>query len=290
MTDRLKAVKAVNVRSIADRAAVGVARRVGGTGRRLVPSGRRGGGGPRGAMDTVTLSDRARVGRADMEEARLFTDRQLEILGIVHPRSTDRALVDAMRQLRTRLYALRPDANFSVLVSSVVPEGGGSFTALNLAAAVAFDRAETSLLVDANLHDPVLHKLLKLIGRERSYGLLDYLEHPELDVEHIVGPSGIPRMRVVPIGRNDGISAEHFTSARCERLMEDIKSRYDNRCVVVDGPAMTASAEARVLSGVCDLTVLVIPYGGVAPGALDAIVDDIDGRRLAGVVINDQPP
>ena len=286
MTDRSKIA---NVRSIADQTADKSARRTRKAGRNLVPVGRRSGAGSRGALDAVGVADRARAELANMEEARLFTDRQLEILGIVHPRSTNRALVDAMRQLRTRLYALRPDGNFSVLVSSVVPDGGGSFTALNLAATIAFDQAKTSLLVDANLHDPVLHKLLKLVGREQSHGLLEYLEHPELGVEHIVSPSGIPRMRVIPIGRNDEISAEHFTSARYKQLMTDIQGRYDNRYVVVDGPAMTTSADARILSDICDFTVLVVPYGGVTPGTLDAIVDDIDERRLAGVVINDQP-
>ena len=288
MTDRSRIA---NVRSIADQAAGKSARRTRKGGGQLVPVGRRRGGGAdsRGELDAVAVADRARAELANMEEARLFTDRQLDILGIVHPRSGDRALVDAMRQLRTRLYALRPEGNFSVLVSSVVPDGGGSFTALNLAATIAFDQAKTSLLVDANLHDPMLHKLLKLVGRERAHGLLEYLEHPELGVEHIVSPSGIPRMRVIPIGRNDEISAEHFTSARYRRLMQDIQQRYDNRYVVVDGPAMTTSADARILSDICDFTVLVVPYGGVTPGTLDAIVDDIDERRLAGVVINDQP-
>ena len=294
MTDRSEIA---NARPIADRAVGEGARRVARPGRQSVPAGGRGGGGgggggggPRGAPDAVTVSDRARAELANMEEARIFTDRELEILGIVHPRSADRALVDAMRRLRTRLYALRPETNFSVLVSSVVPEGGGSFTALNLAATIAFDQARASLLVDANVHRPVLDRLLKLIGRERSPGLFEYLEHPELGVEHIVGPSGIPRMRVIPIGRHDAIRAEHLASARCERLMTHVKSRYDNRYVIVDGPAMTASVEARILSGICDFTVLVVPYGGVAPGTLGAIVGGLDGRRLAGIVINDQPP
>ena len=287
MTDRSKIA---NVRSIADQAAGKSARRTRKAAGQLVPVGRRSGGsGARRELDAVAVADRARAELANMEEARLFTDRQLEILGIVHPRSANRGLVDAMRQLRTRLYALRPEGNFSVLVSSVVPDGGGSFTALNLAATIAFDQAKTSLLVDANLHDPMLHKLLKLVGRDNSHGLLEYLEHPELGVEHIVSPSGIPRMRVIPIGRNDEISAEHFTSARYRQLMHDIKERYDNRYVVVDGPAMSTSADARILSDICDFTVLVVPYGGVTPGTLDAIVDDIDERRLAGVVINDQP-
>jgi len=261
------------------------------TGRAMVPVNRnmQGRTNLSAAADSVTLADKARADLANMEEAKLFSDRQLDLLGIVHPRSKNRALVDAMRQLRTKLYSLNEQGNFSVLVSSVVPQGGGSFVGLNLAATIAFDKAKTSLLVDANLHDPVIHKLLKLIGRDDSHGLLEYLEHPDLGIEHIVSPSGIPRMRVIPIGSHTEISAEHFTSARYKQLMLDIKDRYDNRFVVVDGPAMTTSADARILSDICDYTVLVLPYGGVTPGVLDGIVDEIDERKLAGIVINDQP-
>jgi len=289
MTDR---AKIANVRSIVQQQqGKRLRRNRKETGRDMVPVNRtiQGRTNLSPTTDSVSLADKARSDLANMEEAKLFSDRQLDLLGIVHPRSQNRALVDAMRQLRTKLYSLNEEGNFSVLVSSVVPQGGGSFVALNLASTIAFDKAKTSLLVDANLHDPVIHKLLKLIGRDDSHGLLEYLEHPDLGVEHIVSPSGIPRMRVIPIGSHTEISAEHFTSARYKQLMLDIKDRYDNRFVVVDGPAMTTSADARILSDICDYTVLVLPYGGVTPGVLDGIVDEIDERKLAGIVINDQP-
>ena len=288
MTDR---AKFANVRSMLDQQQGKSERRSRKSSRAMVPVGRATGGSNqlRAANDSVGLADRARADLANMEEAKLFSDRQLDLLGIIHPRSKNRGMVDAMRQLRTKLYSLKPEGNFSVLVSSVVPEGGGSFVSLNLAATIAFDKAKTSMLVEANLHTPVLHKLMKLIGREDAHGLLDYLERPELGIEHIVNPSGIPRMRVVPIGTHQEISAEHFTSARYKQLMLDIKERYDNRFVIVDGPAMTTSADARILSEICDYTVLVIPYGGVTPGTLDSIIDEIDERKLAGIVINNQP-
>ncbi|MGQ7844953.1 CpsD/CapB family tyrosine-protein kinase [Granulosicoccus sp. 3-233] len=288
MTDR---AKFANVRSMLDQQRDKSVRRDRKGGRSMVPLGKSSGGSNqlRAANDSVSLADRARADLANMEEARLFSDRQLDVLGIVHPRSKNRDMVDAMRQLRTKLYSLKPEGNFSVLVSSVVPEGGGSFVSLNLAATIAFDKAKTSMLVEANLHTPVLHRLMKLVGREDAHGLLDYLERPELGIEHIVSPSGIPRMRVVPIGSHHEISAEHFTSARYKQLMLDIKERYDNRFVIVDGPAMSTSADARILSEICDYTVLVIPYGGVTPGALDAVIDEIDERRLAGIVMNNQP-
>ena len=288
MTDR---AKFANVRWMLDQQRDKSERRHRKGGRSMVPLGKSSGGSNqlRAANDSVSLADRARADLANMEEARLFSDRQLDVLGIIHPRSKNRDMVDAMRQLRTKLYSLKPEGNFSVLVSSVVPEGGGSFVSLNLAATIAFDKAKTSMLVEANLHTPVLHRLMKLVGREDAHGLLDYLERPELGIEHIVSPSGIPRMRVVPIGAHHEISAEHFTSARYKQLMLDIKERYDNRFVIVDGPAMNTSADARILSEICDYTVLVIPYGGVTPGALDAVIDEIDERKLAGIVMNNQP-
>ncbi len=288
MTDR---AKFANVRSMLDQQRDKSERRHRKGGRSMVPLGKSSGGSNqlRAANDSVSLADRARADLTNMEEGRLFSDRQLDVLGIIHPRSKNRDMVDAMRQLRTKLYSLKPEGNFSVLVSSVVPEGGGSFVSLNLAATIAFDKAKTSMLVEANLHTPVLHRLMKLVGREDAHGLLDYLERPELGIEHIVSPSGIPRMRVVPIGSHHEVSAEHFTSARYKQLMLDIKERYDNRFVIVDGPAMNTSADARILSEICDYTVLVIPYGGVTPGALDAVIDEIDERKLAGIVMNNQP-
>lgn len=289
MTNR---AKFANAKSMLEQQQEKANRRTRKAGREMIPVNRPSNGGSnqlQAANDSVSLADRARADLANMEEAKIFSDNQLDVLGIVHPRSKNRGMVDAMRQLRTKLYSLNPEGNFSVLVSSVVPEGGGSFVSLNLAATIAFDKAKTSMMVEANLHAPILHKLMKLIGREDSRGLLEYLDRPELGIEHIVSPSGIPRMRVVPIGSHDEISAEHFTSARYKQLMVDIKQRYDNRYVIVDGPAMSNSTDAQILSEICDYTVLVVPYGGVTPGVLDTIIDEIDERKLAGIVINDQP-
>lgn len=290
MTDR---AKIANVRSIVEQKQSKGQRRAAKQGRDMVPVGRvstsSGDGDLRVAPNSVTLADQHAAEMANMEEARLFTDRELELLGVVHPRLKSRPLVDSMRQLRTKLYTLNPTENFSVMVCPVVPEGGGSFVATNLAATIAFDKAKTSLLVDANLNGVIMPRLLKLIGREHALGVSDYLENPSVGIENIVSPSGIPRMRCVPIGSQPENSAEHFTSARYQQMMHDIKVRYDNRYVVVDGPALSSSTDARILSDLCDYTVLVVPYGKVTPGTLDAWVDEIDEQKLAGIVINDQP-
>jgi len=288
MTDRSKVA---NVRSMLQQQQDKAERRGRKDGRSMVPVEKPTAGARqlKAANDSVSLADRARADLANMHEPLLFNDKQLDLLGIVHPRCKDRKMVDAMRQLRTKLYQLQPEKNFSVMVSSVVPEGGGSFVSMNLAATIAFDQAKTSMIVEANLHAPILHKLMKLMNRENTPGLLEYLEQPELGIEQIVNPSGVPRMRVVPLGQHTEISSEHFTSARYRQLILDIKERYDNRYIIVDGPSIGSSADAKILAEICDYTVLVIPYGGVTPGVLDSVIDEIDERKLAGIVINNQP-
>ena len=239
--------------------------------------------------DAVNLAERERHELGLMQESKLFSDRQLDQLGIVHPRSRNRPVVDSIRQLRTKLFSLRKTGNFSVLVSSVVPGGGSSFIAMNLAATIAFDQTKTSLLLDANLQNPFLHKMLRLIGRKNARGLVDFLESPSIGVESIVHPSGIPRLRIVPAGSPQRYSEEHLSSQLCNKLMMDIQQRYSNRYIVVDGPAISGSADASVLADLCDFLVLVVPYGSVTPGYLDSLIDEIDETKLAGIVLNDQP-
>ncbi len=225
-----------------------------------------------------------------MEDPRLFSDKQLEKIGVVHPRSKNRALVDSLRQMRTKLFQARPEGNFTVMVTAVVPEGGASFIALNLASTISFDKAKTSLLIDANMYDPMLDQILSAINLSPQYGLLDYLSDPAIGIENIVCPSGIPRMRIVPIGNRADGDTEHLTSKKMSAFLGEIKERYDNRYIVIDAPSISSSVDARVLADLCDFLVLVVPYGGVTPNQIEAVVDEIDERKLAGIVLNNEPP
>ncbi len=246
-------------------------------------------------LATVTIQTKNEVNPGSesevgfMQDPRLFSEKQLEQIGVVHPRSKNRVLVDSLRQMRTKLFQLKPDSNFSVMVTSVVPEGGASFISLNLASTITFDREKTSLLIDANVHDPVLHRILKLINLHPQSGLLNYLADPSIGIEAIVSPSGIPRMRIIPIGEREDGDSEYLTSKKMTGFLADVKKRYDNRFIIVDAPCITTSADARVLADHCDFIVLVAPYGGATPSQIDAAVDEIDERKLAGIVLNDEP-
>jgi Mrp family chromosome partitioning ATPase len=173
--------------------------------------------------------------------------------------------------------------NFICLVTSLCDGGGSSFVAMNLAAAVALDKTKTSLLVDCNLYDPSVDRLL---GVEADYGLTDFLDEPQLQVQDIIYASGVPRMRLIPVGSNRERGAEHFSSQRMGQFVDGIKARYADRFVFVDAPPIASSAEAKILAGLCDMVVLVVPYGKVSEQQMNQGISMVAEDKLAGVVFN----
>lgn len=218
-----------------------------------------------------------------MSEVRAFTPAELTALKIVHPKDERSGHLRTFRDLRTQLMKRSEGSNFVCLVTSAAP-GGGSHVAVNLAATIALDSAKTAMLMDCNIYSPYADCLLPVPSQ---LGLTDYLDEPAIGVEEIIYASGIPRMRVVPVGNNLEGGTEKLNSTRMRDLIHEVKHRYSDRYVVVDGPsAADYDAEIRILADLCDFVVLVVPYGKVTEGQIYSAVEKIGKSRMAGVVFN----
>lgn len=224
---------------------------------------------------------------ARMVEPHPLSGRALEDRRIIHPEQTDRAQVDAFREIRTRLLALGGEGNFVTMVAPISPMSGGSFVARNLAAAFAFDEAKTALLIDCNLRNPSQHAALGVDAA--SSGLIDYLEHPQLGIEKILHHTGISRLRLIPNGRKREMSGEYFSSFGMRTLMDSLRARYADRYIFLDGPAVKGSPDARILSELADFVVLVTGSGRDSPSLIRKHAADFDPRKLAGIVVNQLP-
>jgi Mrp family chromosome partitioning ATPase len=218
-----------------------------------------------------------------MGEISLLTEDELIQNKIVYPGTKDRQLLNAFRELRTKLLQKSHNRNFICLISSLGAGGGASYVALNLAAVFALDKTKTSLLVDCNLYGPGVESVLDIGNVD---GVTDFIENPEVEVKDIVYASGIPRLRVIPVGSNREAGPEHYASERMKEFFSAIKSRYDDRFILVDAPPVLSSAETRILADLCDMAVLVLPYGKVTQAQIDAGVSVFDKDKLAGVVFN----
>ncbi|HVV98453.1 MAG TPA: polysaccharide biosynthesis protein, partial [Rhodanobacteraceae bacterium] len=173
------------------------------------------------------------------------------------------------REIRTRLLALGGSTNFVTMVAPISHRSGGSFVARNLATAFAFDEAKTALLIDCDVRHAA--------------------QHTALGVEKILYHTGIPRLRLIPAGRQREMSAEYFSSFRMRAVLDSLRSRYADRYLFLDSPAVKGSPDARILADLADFIVLVVGYGRDTPGAVNKALANFDPNKIAGVVFNQVP-
>jgi len=170
-------------------------------------------------------------------------------------------------------------------VTSVCSGGGSTHVASNLAASFSLDKSKTSLLIDANLYNPCLDSLV--IG-DSEVGLTDYLsdQSTRIDIKDIVYATGIPRMRVIPIGGYSEAAAEYFSSRTMELFSEEVSRRYSDRYILLDAPPILEASETQILIDIADLVILVVPYGKVTNEQIAEAVEKIDQSKLVGIVYN----
>jgi protein-tyrosine kinase len=238
---------------------------------------------PQGSLRRV---DAARS-LALLDEPKALTTRELEERRVIHRNDSVREQADAFRELRTRLLAAGGEGNFVTLVAPISHGCGGSFVARNLAAAFAFDDTKTALLIDCDVLHPSQHSALRV--DTSSGGLMDYLEDSSLDVAKVLYRTGVPRLRLIPSGRQRETTGESFSSFRMRAMIDSVRSRYSDRYIVLDSPSVLGSPDARILSELADLVVLVAGYGLVTPEKIEAALASFPAEKVAGIVFNNLP-
>jgi protein-tyrosine kinase len=216
-----------------------------------------------------------------------YTGSQLEARRIVGHDMADSRPADAFRDLRTQLLARVGGNGLTLLVVPVAHGSGGTFVSTNLASAIAFDERRTVILVDCCLRAPMLHKRVGVSGD--AFGLVDFLEGRVDRVEQVVHATGVPRVLLVPAGPRREASGDLLGSARMRLLLDSLRGASGNVTVILDAPAVAASPDARILSGLAELSVLVAGYGRDTPNAVKESTTVLDRVRLAGVVFNRVP-
>jgi Mrp family chromosome partitioning ATPase len=224
---------------------------------------------------------------ARIVERQALTPAKLEERRLIHRNDAVRQYADSFRELRTRLLALGGDRSFVTLVVPVGHGCGGSFVARNLAAAFAFDESKTAMLIDCDARHPSQHRALDLDAA--NVGLMDYLEDPGFDLDKVMYGTGIPRLHLIPTGRPRETTAESFVSPRMHTMIDSLRSHNDDRYLILDGPAVQGSPDARILSDLADFVVLVAGYGKVTMEQVDKAAASFAPEKLAGVVFNNGP-
>jgi protein-tyrosine kinase len=197
----------------------------------------------------------------------------------------DAPQLDCYKVLRTKIQQLTQSKGWNtVMITSPRAGEGKTLTAINLALTFSKAYNQTVLLVDCDLRKQNIHKTL---GFQSEVGLIDYLvdDRPLKDV--MIWP-GIDKLTLISGGRTIQNSTELLGSPRMKELVQEIKSRYDDRYVLFDVPPVLGIADTLALIPYIDSIVMVVEEGQTSTREVQKAVEMLPPEKFLGFVINKQ--
>ncbi len=191
--------------------------------------------------------------------------------------------IEYYKVLRTQLRQMSQRKQWkTAMVTSVSPGEGKTVTAINLAATFAREYNQTVLLVDADLRRQSVYRYL---GYPSDKGLLNYLTGESPLTEIMVWP-GIEKLTIISGGPMVVDSAEMMGSPRMAQLVDDLRTRYEDRHVIFDVPAVLSAADALAFAPFVDCIILVVCAGRARIQDLEQVLEMLPEEKIAGFVLN----
>ncbi len=167
-----------------------------------------------------------------------------------------------------------------LVISSAVVNEGKSTVAAHLAMVAAM-QSQRTLLIDADLWQPVQHRLFNL---PTLTGLAEVLEG-KLTLEQSVQPTRIANLSLLTCGDATHLSFG-LESTRIESLLAEAEEQFD--LVIIDTPALVGSMDGFEWSQSSDGLLLVVCPGVTNRKGLTQVWSEIHKERLPflGFVVN----
>ncbi|MEG1585411.1 MAG: polysaccharide biosynthesis tyrosine autokinase [Bacteroidales bacterium] len=175
-------------------------------------------------------------------------------------------------------YTAQLKAGAVVCVTSTMPGEGKTFISSNLARSAA-RFGKKVCLVGLDLRRPVLQSLFGYSGRR---GVSDYLTCSDTDtggLERLILPcEDNPFLSILPAGTVPPNPAELLSGDRYERMIEQLRSRFD--VIILDTPPAEIVADTLLISRQADLSLYVVRVGVTDFRELENINQLYFDRRL----------
>jgi capsular exopolysaccharide synthesis family protein len=193
------------------------------------------------------------------------------------------AALEQCRTLRSRLLdGMGIRKKRTLLVTSAAAGEGKTVTSINLAFALSQVESLRVLLVDADLRNPGVARVL---GISAERGLRDYLQTPE-PIEGLTWKLS-PKLSVIPSVGPVEDSAELLHSSAMQRFIEEAKDAYD--LVIFDAPPICPIADAQIMSAYLDGVVFCIRASATPIELVSSGVSMVRSKIIGAVLIGAQP-
>ena len=185
--------------------------------------------------------------------------------------------------LRTNIQHRMRENNWNtIMVTSVRPGEGKTLTCINLAISMARDFHQTVFLVDFDLRRQKIHKYLNFSSEK---GIVDYLVNGNPLKDLIVWPN-IEKLTLISGGKTISDSTELLGSPKMKALVQEIKTRYEDRYVIFDIPPILAGADAITFAPMVDCILMVVEEGRTSIQEVKRSLEMIPIEKFLGFVLN----
>lgn len=192
---------------------------------------------------------------------------------------------DAFRELRSRLLLEVLGERWRCALAVVSPDVGDGKTYLAANLAVAFSQlGERTLLIDADIRTPRLHRLLAV---EHSAGVSSVLAGFAEASRAVQPVAGLPGLYLLPAGGVPPNPLELLQRPALGALVLEMLQKFKH--VVLDTPAGVRGADARVIAARCGAAIAVARRGRSRMDVLEGLLTALarGSTRIAGVVLNE---
>lgn len=170
----------------------------------------------------------------------------------------------------------------TIMITSAIPGEGKSFVSANLAISIAQSINEHVLLMDCDIRRPSIHSLF---GFEVVPGLSEYLSN-DISASSLLLKTKVEKLTIFPGGKVAYNAAELLSSDRMSRLLKEVKTRYEDRYIIIDSPPPHLTAETSVIARQVDGIVLVVGFGSTRREMVAELIDILGKDKILGVVAN----
>lgn len=191
---------------------------------------------------------------------------------------------DAYRLLRTRILQRMRQNNWNTIgVTSVHPLAGKTLTSINLAMTIAIDQNHSSILIDADLRRPSVHRYL---GFEPEYGIGEFIQSDELPLDKIAVGVGQEGLTVIPGKSQMHGSSELLTAPKLLGMVKQLKKINSNQILMFDLPPVFVGDDVVALSEQLDCVLLVVEDGVTSRKDLLSAHETLANSNVIGSVLN----
>ncbi len=191
-------------------------------------------------------------------------------------------LSEAYRAVRTSIYFHKQHNRLkTILFTSPSASEGKSATVANVAIVMAQKGLKT-LLVDADLRQPVLDLLF--ISSRRKNGLTNHL-HKKLSWQNAVRETAVKDLYLLAAGPSVKNASELLGSKWMDQFLNDVKKAY--HIILFDSPPLLPVTDATILASKVDGIVLVIKERKTAKRNITRsieLINSVHGNLLGSVV------